>query len=113
MRNDEVIGIQVGAGRREQIDGVEYCWITSVEHKTGKGRVEYMVPQMTLKVVEVLERYSEPLRAALLQEIHALEVAIANLKDVAQRRDLVKRLFQSRNDCQRVFLGVIDRKSVV
>lgn len=107
MRNDEVIGIQVGAGRREQIDGVEYCWITSVEHKTGKGRVEYMVPQMTLKVVEVLERYSEPLRAALLQEIHALEVAIANLKDVAQRRDLVKRLFQSRNDCQRVFLGVI------
>jgi site-specific recombinase XerD len=107
MRNDEVIGVEVGAGRTEQREDVEYCWVTSVEHKTGKGRVEYMVPPMTLKVVEVLERYSEPLRAALRQEIQALEVAIADIKDVGQRRDLVKRLFQARNDCQRVFLGVI------
>lgn len=107
MRNDEVIGVEVGAGRREHRDGVEYCWVTSIEHKTGKGRVEYMVPPMTLKVVEVLERYSEPLRAVLRQEIQAIEVAISDIKDVAERRNLVKRLFQARNDCQRVFLGVI------
>ena len=107
MRNDEVIGVEVGAGRREQIDGIEYCWVTSIEHKTGKGRVEYLVPPMTLKVVEVLERYSQPLRIALLQEIRELEVAIAGIKDVADRRDLVKRLFQARNDSQRVFLGII------
>lgn len=107
MRNDEVIGIEVGAGRREQRDGVEYCWVTSVEHKTGKGRVEYMVPPMTLKVVEILERYSEPLRAALQEEIQALEASIAGMSDPAERRDLVKRLFQARSDGQRVFLGVI------
>ena len=107
MRNDEVIGVEVGAGRREQRDGVEYCWITSVEHKTGKGRVEYMVPAMTLKVVEVLERYSEPLRAALQEEIQALESSIAGMINPAERRDLVKRLFQARCDSQRVFLGVI------
>ncbi len=107
MRNDEVIGIEVGAGRRELRDGVEYCWVTSVEHKTGKGRVEYMVPPMTLKVVEVLERYSEPLRATLKEEVQALEASIAQMEDAAGRRDLVKRLNQARGDVQRVFLGVI------
>jgi site-specific recombinase XerD len=107
MRNDEVIGIEVGAGRRELRDGVEYCWVTSVEHKTGKGRVEYMVPPMTLKVVEVLEHYSEPLRAKLKDEIQALEVSIAQMKDAAGRRDMVKRINQARGDVQRVFLGVI------
>lgn len=107
MRNDEVIGIEVGAGRRDLRDGVEYCWVTSVEHKTGKGRVEYMVPPMTLKVVEVLERYSEPLRTDLKEEIDALEDSIAQMKDAAARRDLVKRINQARGDVQRVFLGVI------
>lgn len=107
MRNDEVIGVEVGAGRRELRDGVEYCWVTSVEHKTGKGRVEYMVPPMTLKVVEVLERYSGPLRAALKEEIQALEASIAQMDNAAGRRDLVKRLNQARGDVQRVFLGVI------
>lgn len=107
MRNDEVIGIEVGAGRRDLRDGVEYCWVTSVEHKTGKGRVEYMVPPMTLKVIEVLERYSEPLRATLKEEIQALEASIAQMNDAAARRDLVKRLNQARGDVQRVFLGVI------
>ena len=107
MRNDEVIGVEVGAGRRELRDGVEYCWVGSVEHKTGKGCVEYLVPPMTLKVVEVLERYSEPLRAALKEEIQSLEASIAQMKDAAERRDLVKRLNQARVDGQRVFLGVI------
>lgn len=107
MRNDEVIGVEVGAGRRELRDGVEYCWVTSVEHKTGKGRVDYMVPPMTLKVVEVLERYSEPLRATLKEEIQTLEASIAHMKDAAGRRDLVKRLNHARGDVQRVFLGVI------
>ncbi len=110
MRNDEVIGVEVGAGRRELRDGVEYCWVTSVEHKTGKGRVEYMVPPMTLKVVEVLERYSGPLRAALKEEIQALEASIAQMDNAAGRRDLVKRLNQARGDVQRVFLGVISGK---
>ncbi len=107
MRNDEVIGIDVGAGRRDLRDGVEYCWVTSVEHKTGKGRVEYLVPPMTLKVVEVLERYSKPLRAALHEEIQALEASIAAMTDPAGRSGLVKRLNQARGDCQRLFLGVI------
>lgn len=107
MRNDEVIGVEVGAGRRELRDGVEYCWVASVEHKTGKGRVEYMVPPMTLKVVEVLERYSEPLRVALHEEMQSLESSIAEMKDAAERRNFVKRLNQARADGQRVFLGVI------
>ena len=107
MRNEEVIGVEVGAGRRELRDGVEYCWVSSIEHKTGKGRVDYMVPPMTLKVIEVLERYCAPLRAALHGEIQALEVSVADIENPADRKGLVKRLNQARGDCQRLFLGVI------
>ena len=107
MRNEEVIGVEVGAGRRELRGGVEYCWVSSVEHKTGKGRVDYMVPPMTLKVIEVLERYSAPLRATLRGEIQALEASLAGIKNPADGMGLVKRLKQARADCQRLFLGVI------
>lgn len=107
MRNEEVIGVEVGSGRRELRGGVEYCWVSSVEHKTGKGRVDYMVPPMALKVIEVLERYSAPLRAALHAEIQALEASMAGIKNPAGRKGLVKRLNQARGDCKRLFLGVI------
>lgn len=100
MRNEEVIGVEVGSGRRELRGGVEYCWVSSVEHKTGKGRVDYMVPPMALKVIEVLERYSAPLRTALLGEIQALEASMADIKNPAGRKGLVKRLNQARGDCQ-------------
>lgn len=107
MRNEEIVGIEVGAGRTERVDSVEYCWITSVEHKTRKGRVEYLVPSMSLDVVEVLERYSKPMRAALQQEISELESALAGPMEVDSHRRSIKRLAQARSDVKRLFLGVI------
>ena len=107
MRNEEVIGIEVGAGRTESRDGVEYCWITSVEHKTGKGRVEYLVPAMSLKALEVVERYSAPLRAALQIEASSLESALSTPMATDSRLRCIKRLAQVRSDANRLFLGVI------
>jgi site-specific recombinase XerD len=107
MRNDEVIGIEVGSGRTEHRGGIEYCWIATVEHKTGKGRVEYLVPPMALMVVQVLERYSQPLRAALSQEIEELVATIDTTTNGPERSSKIKRLTQARKDLPRVFLGVI------
>lgn len=107
MRNEELVGIEVGAARTERVDGVDYSWITSIEHKTRKGRVEYLVPPLALKVVEVLEEYSKPLRVALQQEISELECALAVPMEVDSHRRSIKRLAQARSDVKRLFLGVI------
>lgn len=107
MRNDEAIGVEIGAGRKETRDGVDYHWVTSVEHKTGKGRVEYLVPELTLKVIDTLERYARPLQVALQQEINELETTIAAQGYQTDRRTPLKRLAQARKDSRRLFLGVI------
>lgn len=38
MRNDEAIGIEAGSWRREYKNGVVFCWVSTIEHKTGKER---------------------------------------------------------------------------
>ncbi|MBN0077391.1 site-specific integrase, partial [Pseudomonas aeruginosa] len=60
MRNEEVIGIEVGAWRKEVVDGVTYCWVTTTEHKTGKGRVDYLVPELTLDALNLFAMCSTP-----------------------------------------------------
>lgn len=62
MRCDEIIGIETGAGRTEIKNGFEYNWVSSIEHKTKKGKVEYLVGFMGLRVLQVMERWSEPHR---------------------------------------------------
>ena len=49
MRCDELVGVEVGAGRTEITGGFTYNWVRSIEHKTKKGRVEYLVSSMVLK----------------------------------------------------------------
>lgn len=39
MRNEEAIGVEAGSWRSEVIDGIEFHWVATTEHKTGKGRV--------------------------------------------------------------------------
>lgn len=95
MRCEEIIGIEVGAARREVRDGVTLHWVSSIEHKTKKGRVEYLMPELGHRVLAVMERWSEPLRA----ELQAL---------IAQPAESVKALRRQREavaDARRLFLG--------
>jgi hypothetical protein len=66
---------------------------------------------MTLKVVEVMERYSQPLREALRQEILLLEEALVRPMESSEHRTCIKRLAHARSDVKKLFLGVILGKS--
>lgn len=101
MRNDEAIGIEVGKWRREYKGGVLFCWVSTVEHKTGKGRVEYLVPELTLNALDLLARYSITIRKELEQEIRALE-RNTNPNNPAQH---FLRLEKARRDSKKLFLG--------
>lgn len=101
MRNDEAIGIEVGAWRKELKNGVIFCWVATIEHKTGKGRVEYLVPELTLEALNLLARYSAPIRKELDQEIRLL----TNNQNLSKSTEHILRLEKARKDSNKLFLG--------
>lgn len=105
MRNSEATGIEIGKWRREFKDGVLFCWVSTIEHKTGKGQVEYLVPELTLNALDVLGRYSITIRKEYEQEIRVLE-KIVNPEDPVQH---FLRLDEARKDSKRIFLARVAR----
>lgn len=100
MRNDEAIGIEVGAWRKELKNGVLFCWVSTIEHKTGKGRVEYLVPELTLDALDLLAKYSVTIRKELAQEIRHL----ARIADPDNPAEHLLRLEKARIDSKKLFL---------
>jgi integrase len=95
MRCEEIVGIEVGAARTEMRDDVALHWVSSIEHKTKKGRVEYLMPALGHRVLAVMERWSEPLRA----ELQALFTQPASDAKALRRRG------EALADARRLFLG--------
>lgn len=95
MRCEEIVGIEAGAARTEVRDDVTLHWVSSVEHKTKKGRVEYLMPALGHRVLAVMERWSEPLRA----ELRAL------IAQPAQDAKALRRRGEAIADARRLFLG--------
>ncbi|MES2361484.1 MAG: tyrosine-type recombinase/integrase [Pseudomonadota bacterium] len=99
MRCSEISGIEVGAWRVEVKDGITYHWVASVEHKTGKGHVEYLMPSMGIQIFTVLERLSAPLRRALAAQLKKAEDAYEKetstnlLQEIASAKSGLHRLF--------------------
>lgn len=104
MRCDELVGIEVGAGRSEVKDGFDFHWVRSIEHKTKKGPVEYLVSSMGLRVLRVMERWSQPYRDRLATEMTML-MADDELPINASK---VKRLHVLKANQHRLFLGALD-----
>lgn len=105
MRNDEAIGIEAYMWRREYKNKVLFCWVSTVEHKTGKGRVEYLVPEVTLEALELLVIYGGKIRAQLMAEIRRLESTVDPIDPVG----LSLRLNKARSDANKMFLGLQNR----
>lgn len=102
MRNEEAIGVEAGDWRKEVKEGVEYHWVATVEHKTFKGKVEYLVPALTITALEVLREYAKPLQARLAAEIKLLEVKST---EILERERLI-RLEKAKRDVKKLFLCV-------
>lgn len=100
MRNEEAIGVETGSWRSEVRNGVEYHWVATVEHKTGKGKVEFLIPGLTVKVLELMSHYVRPLQERLLHEIDELESTTSS-KDMIER---MLRLAKAKKDVKKLFL---------
>lgn len=102
MRNEEAIGVESGSWRSEVRDGVEYHWVGTIEHKTLKGKVEYLVPAVTIKALEVMHEYAKPLQAKLAAEIKLLEAGATTLSE----KERLIRLEKVKIDSKKLFLCI-------
>lgn len=98
MRSSELSSIEVGAGRTEVSNGITFHWVASVEHKTKKGRVEYLMPSMGHLILQIMERWSQPYRERLAWQIAAMEsqpgqLTTKQLQWLATARTNILRLF--------------------
>ncbi|WP_290646119.1 site-specific integrase, partial [Aquabacterium sp.] len=103
MRCDEILGIRKNAGRSETKDGFTYHWIASIEHKTKKGAVEYLVSAMGLDVLSVVERWAEPHHARVEQEIKELlnrsdKLSALENSRLGHLQEIKHRIFMSASD---------------
>jgi len=101
MRCEEIAGIEVNANYTEVKDDVTYHWVKSIEHKTKKGRVEYLMPSMGIIILRVMERWSEPLRALLREQLTAWQ-AEGDVEN-AQR---LQQVAAAGANATRLFLGI-------
>ncbi len=73
MRSSELSSVENGAGRTEVKNGITYHWVASVEHKTKKGLVEYLMPADGHDILRILERWAKPFQERLAQQIAEME----------------------------------------
>ena len=73
MRNEEAIVDESRTSRREVRNGNHYHSVTTTEHKTGKGKVEFLIPELTVKVLDLMNRYAKPLQEKMALEVAELE----------------------------------------
>lgn len=99
MRNEEAIGVEAGSWRSEMRDGVEFHWVATTEHKTGKGKVEFLIPELTVRVLDLMSRYAKPLQEKLAREIAELECS-SNQQNVGR----MLRLTKAKRDTKKLFL---------
>lgn len=118
MRNSECIGITNGCWRIEVKNGVTYHWVRTIEFKTGKGVVDFLVPPEALKALAVLERYAKPLQARLADEARWLEAQIKQgtndaglLENGMSIPEAISRMNHVREIGKHMFLGIDKRHS--
>lgn len=100
MRSSELSSIEIGAGRTEVKNGITFHWVASVEHKTKKGRVEYLMPSMGHDILRILERWSQPYRERLAEQIAAMEKQKMQLTP-----EELQWLATARSNTRKLFLG--------
>lgn len=100
MRSSELSSIEVGAGRTEVKNGITFHWLASVEHKTKKGRVEYLMPAMGHDILRILERWGRPCQERLAEQIAAME-----RKDGKRTAKELQWLANARSNIKKLFLG--------
>ncbi|MGY2270297.1 integrase [Pseudomonas reactans] len=79
-RNHELANLQSGAHRRtEDDDRTVYHWMRSESEKTDEGLHDWMIPEVAVRALRVMERWAAPFQAMISEEI--IKRRLINPKD--------------------------------
>lgn len=73
--------------------GEKYWWMRSFSTKTDEGRTEWMIPEVAVKALEVMERWAAPMQQLLEQEINLLRLADTSDPRIAEAAEHLGALF--------------------
>ena len=99
VRNSEMSSIEVGAGRTELKGGHTFHWLRATNYKTKGGLRDYLMPSMGHRILAVMERWSQPHRDKLAQQIGQME------QQQTRSADDLTWLATARANRHRLFLG--------
>ncbi len=111
MRLSELAGIELNAARTEIIDGVPLHWLKTESIKGNLGVVEYLMPELGWKILQVMERFSAPARTYILAQLTVLrtdkskEGKAGRLLKIRQLSNMKNCIFLSLGGSQ-VFAGI-------
>lgn len=113
-RNHEITAIEVGASYQSVIDDDVYYWLRSYSWKTYEGKTEWMMPEIGMKAVAVMERWSKPYRDELTEQI-AAHTAHLDTLSVGSKEYLhhLKLKRDAEGNSKRLFLAKTPRTGVI
>jgi hypothetical protein len=110
MRASEVSSMKSGCWRVETVNGVKYHWIRTVEHKTNKGVVDFLIPPELFDILPLLERFAAPLQTRMREEVIWLKSRLAETQGVSDKSEIFIRIHELEDIVDCLFLG-LDKKS--
>ncbi|HEY8095080.1 MAG TPA: hypothetical protein VIE65_03180, partial [Methylobacter sp.] len=104
-RNHELASIEIGAALTTINDDETYHWLKGVSLKTAAGATEWMMPEIGVRAVSVMERWSAPSRSQIDAELSMLQAKLAALEPSERPAATLQKQAQLRIDRNRLFLG--------
>lgn len=100
-RNHELANLQSGAHRRtEDDDGTLYHWMRSESEKTDEGTHDWMIPEVAVRAIRVMERWAMPYQAMISDEITKRRLSNPQDTQIAEAREHRNSLFLGVNPNQ-------------
>ena len=108
-RNHELASIETGAIRQSTHEGEVFYWLRGHSLKTHTGYTEWMIPEIGVRCVRVLERLAVPLQAEIREHLARVERYLASISP--DNREYTPLLSQRRSlgaDQHRLFIGKLN-----
>jgi len=104
-RNHELASIEVNAATSTVHNGETYHWLRGASLKTYEGRTQWMMPEIGVRAVSVMERWSKPYRTKIKANLELLEADLERGDGTLPAPAKLQILAQLRADANRLFLG--------
>lgn len=104
-RVHELGDARVGCVYSEKIDGDTYWWLKSTTRKIGNGPQRWLAPEISDRMIKILEWHSAPLRREIAAELARAKMQIAISISESDRAKLATYILDLEINADRLFLS--------